>query len=59
VYVPIVRGPEQGEVRTFAQVLAQELRASIAMITRFFYYSCLLARRPRFFFCCVSLWIML
>src|SRR5262249_2813683 len=25
VYVPIVRGPEQGQVRTFAQVLAQEL----------------------------------
>ena len=25
VYVPIVRGPEQGEVRTFAHVLAQEL----------------------------------
>jgi bifunctional non-homologous end joining protein LigD len=25
VYVPIVRGPEQGDVRTFAHVLAQEL----------------------------------
>src|SRR5262249_52800387 len=25
VYVPIVRGPEQGQARTFAQVLAQEL----------------------------------
>ena len=34
VYVPIVRGPEQGEVRTFAHVLAQELaRRSPALIT--------------------------
>ena len=34
VYVPIVRGPEQGEVRTFAHVLAQELaRRNPSLIT--------------------------
>ena len=34
VYVPIVRGPEQGDVRTFAHVLAQELaRRHPALIT--------------------------
>jgi len=34
VYVPIVRGPEQGQVRTFAQALAQELASrNRALIT--------------------------
>ena len=44
VYVPIVRGPEQGEVRTFAHVLAQELaRRSPALITAEYR----VAKRPR------------
>ena len=43
VYVPIVRGPEQGEVRTFAHVLAQELaRRHPALITAEYR----VARRP-------------
>ena len=44
VYVPIVRGPEQGEVRTFAHVLAQELaRRHPALITAEYR----VAKRPR------------
>ncbi len=44
VYVPIVRGPEQGDVRTFAHVLAQELaRRHPALITAEYR----VARRPR------------
>jgi len=44
VYVPIVRGPEQGEVRTFAHVLAQELaRRTPALITAEYR----VAKRPR------------
>jgi bifunctional non-homologous end joining protein LigD len=44
VYVPIVRGPEQGEVRTFAHVLAQELaRRNPALITAEYR----VAKRPR------------
>src|SRR5471030_654347 len=44
VYVPIVRGPEQGDVRTFAHVLAQELaRRHPSLITA--EYS--VAKRPR------------
>ena len=44
VYAPIVRGPEQGEVRTFAHVLAQELaRRHPALITAEYR----VARRPR------------
>jgi len=44
VYVPIVRGPEQGAVRTFAQVLAQELaRRHPALITAEYR----VAKRPR------------
>jgi bifunctional non-homologous end joining protein LigD len=44
VYVPIVRGPAQGDVRTFAQVLAQELaRRHPALITAEYR----VARRPR------------
>ena len=44
VYVPIVRGPEQGDVRTFAHVLAQELaRRHPALITAEYR----VAKRPR------------
>jgi bifunctional non-homologous end joining protein LigD len=44
VYVPIVRGPEQGEVRTFAHVLAQELaRRHPSLITAEYR----VAQRPR------------
>jgi bifunctional non-homologous end joining protein LigD len=44
VYVPIVRGPAQGDVRTFAHVLAQELaRRHPALITAEYR----VARRPR------------
>ena len=44
VYVPIVRGPEQGEVRRFAHVLAQELaRRHPALITAEYR----VAKRPR------------
>jgi bifunctional non-homologous end joining protein LigD len=44
VYVPIVRGPEQGEVRTFAHVLAQELaRRHPSLITAEYR----VAKRPR------------
>jgi len=44
VYVPIVRGPEQGDVRTFAHVLAQELaRRHPGLITAEYR----VARRPR------------
>jgi bifunctional non-homologous end joining protein LigD len=44
VYVPIVRGPEQGDVRTFAHVLAQELaRRYPALITAEYR----VAKRPR------------
>jgi len=44
IYVPIVRGPEQGEVRTFAHVLAQELaRRHPALITAEYR----VAKRPR------------
>jgi bifunctional non-homologous end joining protein LigD len=44
VYVPIVRGPEQGDVRTFAHVLAQELaRRNPALITAEYR----VAKRPR------------
>ena len=44
VYVPIVRGPEQTEVRTFAHVLAQELaRRHPALITAEYR----VAKRPR------------
>ena len=44
VYVPIVRGPEQGDVRTFAHVLAQELaRRHPALITSEYR----VAKRPR------------
>ena len=44
VYVPIVRGPEQGDVRTFAHVLAQELaRRHPALITAEYR----VANRPR------------
>jgi bifunctional non-homologous end joining protein LigD len=44
VYVPIVRGPEQGEVRTFAHVLAQELaRRHPTLITAEYR----VAKRPR------------
>src|SRR6266851_10267460 len=44
VYVPIVRGPEQGEVRTFAHVLAQELASRHpALITAEYR----VAKRPR------------
>jgi bifunctional non-homologous end joining protein LigD len=44
IYVPIVRGPEQGEVRTFAHVLAQELaRRHPSLITAEYR----VARRPR------------
>jgi bifunctional non-homologous end joining protein LigD len=44
VYVPIVRGPEQGEVRTFAHVLAQELaRRHPSLITAEYR----VANRPR------------
>jgi bifunctional non-homologous end joining protein LigD len=44
VYVPIVRGPEQGDVRTFAHVLAQELaRRHPSLITAEYR----VAKRPR------------
>jgi len=44
VYVPIVRGPEQGDVRTFAHVLAQELaRRHPGLITAEYR----VAKRPR------------
>jgi len=44
VYVPIVRGPEQGAVRTFAHVLAQELaRRHPSLITAEYR----VAKRPR------------
>ena len=44
VYVPIARGPEQGEVRTFAHVLAQELaRRHPSLITAEYR----VAKRPR------------
>jgi bifunctional non-homologous end joining protein LigD len=44
IYVPIVRGPAQGDVRTFAHVLAQELaRRHPALITAEYR----IARRPR------------
>jgi bifunctional non-homologous end joining protein LigD len=44
IYVPIVRGPEQGDVRTFAHVLAQELaRRHPALITAEYR----VAKRPR------------
>jgi bifunctional non-homologous end joining protein LigD len=44
VYVPIVRGPEQGDVRTFAHVLAQELaRRHPALMTAEYR----VAKRPR------------
>ena len=44
LYVPIVRGPEQGDVRTFAHVLAQELaRRHPALITAEYR----VAKRPR------------
>jgi len=44
VYVPIVRGPEQGAVRTFAHVLAQELaRRHPTLITAEYR----VAKRPR------------
>jgi bifunctional non-homologous end joining protein LigD len=44
VYVPIVRGPAQGDVRTFAHVLAQELaRRHPALITAEYR----VAKRPR------------
>src|SRR3954454_16673265 len=44
VYVPIERGPEQGDVRTFAHVLAQELaRRHPALITAEYR----VAKRPR------------
>jgi len=44
VYVPIVRGPEQGDVRTFAHVLAQELaRRHPAFMTAEYR----VAKRPR------------
>jgi bifunctional non-homologous end joining protein LigD len=44
VYVPIVRGPEQGDVRTFAHVLAQELaRRHPTLITAEYR----VAKRPR------------
>ena len=44
VYVPIVRGPQQGDVRTFAHVLAQELaRRHPALITAEYR----VAKRPR------------
>jgi bifunctional non-homologous end joining protein LigD len=44
IYVPIVRGPEQGEVRTFAHVLAQELaRRHPTLITAEYR----VAKRPR------------
>ena len=44
VYVPIVRGPEQGDVRTFAHVMAQELASRHpALITAEYR----VAKRPR------------
>src|SRR6478672_2920489 len=44
IYVPIVRGPEQGDVRTFAHVLAQELaRRHPSLITAEYR----VAKRPR------------
>jgi bifunctional non-homologous end joining protein LigD len=44
IYVPIVRGPEQGDVRTFAHVLAQELaRRHPELITAEYR----VAKRPR------------
>jgi bifunctional non-homologous end joining protein LigD len=44
IYVPIVRGPEQGDVRTFAHVLAQELaRRHPQLITAEYR----VAKRPR------------
>src|SRR5713101_9775028 len=44
VYVPIVRGPEQGEVRTFAHVLAQELASRNPSLITAEYR---VAKRPR------------
>jgi bifunctional non-homologous end joining protein LigD len=44
VYVPIVRGPEQGDVRTFAHVLAQELARRHPALTTAEYR---VAKRPR------------
>jgi bifunctional non-homologous end joining protein LigD len=43
VYVPIVRGPEQGDVRTFAHVLAQELARRHPALTAEYR----VAKRPR------------